>query len=145
MDLRWIRSSLWPVSSASEAESNSSDERLRQEYARASMFVLPAIVDARGDTEGLGVVLLEAMNSRVPVIASDAGGIVDIVEHEKTGLLVQPGDVTALASAIRRLARDEDKAKALGEACYRRLVERFSWDSIVDRWLAIYEQVLRRR
>jgi phosphatidylinositol alpha-1,6-mannosyltransferase len=122
-----------------------SDERLRQEYARASMFVLPAIVDARGDTEGLGVVLLEAMNSRVPVIASDAGGIVDIVEREKTGLLVPPGDASALAGAIRRLASDHEKARALGEAGYRRLVERFSWDSIVDRWLAIYEQVLRRR
>ena len=122
-----------------------SDERLRQEYALASMFVLPAIVDARGDTEGLGVVLLEAMNSRIPVIASDAGGIVDIVEHEKTGLLVPPGDVFALAGAIRRLASDGPKAKALGEAGYRRLVERFSWDSIVDRWLAIYDQVLDRR
>ena len=122
-----------------------SDERLRQEYARASMFVLPAIVDERGDTEGLGVVLLEAMNSRVPVIASDAGGIVDIVEHEKTGLLVPPGDAAALATATRRLASDGAKAKALGEAGYRRLVERFSWDSIVDRWLAIYAQVLEKR
>jgi glycosyltransferase involved in cell wall biosynthesis len=108
------------------------------------MFVLPAIVDARGDTEGLGVVLLEAMNSRIPVIASDAGGIVDIVEHEKTGLLVPSGDVHALAAAIRRLASDVENAKALGEAGYRRLVERFSWDSIVDRWLAIYEQVIKR-
>jgi glycosyltransferase involved in cell wall biosynthesis len=122
-----------------------SDERLRQEYAVASMFVLPAIVDARGDTEGLGVVLLEAMNSRVPVIASHAGGIVDIVEHEKTGLLVPPGDAASLAVAIRSLASDGQKARALGEAGYRRLVERFSWDSIVDRWLAIYDQVLERR
>jgi glycosyltransferase involved in cell wall biosynthesis len=109
------------------------------------MFVLPAIVDARGDTEGLGVVLLEAMNSRVPVIASDAGGIVDIVEHETTGLLVPPGDASALAAAIRTLATDHSRARALGEAGHRRLGERFSWDSIVDRWLAIYESVIGER
>ena len=122
-----------------------SDERLRAEYASASMFVLPAIVDARGDTEGLGVVLLEAMNSRIPVIASDAGGIVDIVEHDTTGLLVPPGDAGALAAAIRTLATDQARAQELGEAGHRRLGERFSWDSIVDRWLAIYESVIGER
>lgn len=122
-----------------------SDDALRAEYASARVFVLPAIVDSRGDTEGLGVVLLEAMNSRVPVVASDSGGIVDIVEHEKTGLLVPPGDVTALAAALRRLATEPAYAARLGEAGYRTLVERFSWDSIVGRWQAIYEDVLAER
>ena len=117
------------------------DERLRREYAEADAFVLPAIVDARGDTEGLGVVLLEAMNSRVPVVASDAGGITDIVEHERTGLLVPPGDEGALATALARLARDPALARALGEAGYRRLTERFTWDAIVSKWMAIYERV----
>ena len=118
-----------------------SDERLRTEYAEADAFVLPAIVDARGDTEGLGVVLLEAMNSRVPVVASDAGGITDIVEHERTGLLVPPGDEGALAAALARLAGDPALARALGEAGYRRLTERFTWDAIVSKWIAIYRQV----
>ena len=121
-----------------------SDERLRSEYAEADAFVLPAVVDARGDTEGLGVVLLEAMNSRVPVIASDAGGITDIVEHERTGLLVPPGDAAGLAAALRRLAEHPAEAAALGEAGYRRLAERFTWDAIVAKWIAIYERVTRR-
>ena len=121
-----------------------SDERLRTEYAEADAFVLPAIVDARGDTEGLGVVLLEAMNSRVPVVASDAGGITDIVEHERTGLLVPPGDERSLAAALARLAGDPALARALGEAGYRRLAERFTWDAIVSKWMAIYERVARR-
>jgi glycosyltransferase involved in cell wall biosynthesis len=120
-----------------------SDERLRGEYAEADAFVLPAVVDARGDTEGLGVVLLEAMNSRVPVVASDAGGITDIVEHERTGLLVPPGDETALAGALSRLARDPEVARTLGEAGYRRLTEQFTWDAIVGKWIAIYERVAR--
>jgi glycosyltransferase involved in cell wall biosynthesis len=121
------------------------DDELRRQYAAASAFVLPAIVDVRGDTEGLGVVLLEAMNSRIPVIASNAGGIVDIVEHERSGLLVPAGDAAALASAMRRLATDRTFARSLGEAGHRRLNEHFTWDSIVSRWTSIYTNVLASR
>src|SRR6266567_2967760 len=82
-----------------------SDAELQAAYAAADVFVLPAVMDRRGDTEGLGVVLLEAMNHRVPVIASAIGGITDIVEDGVSGLLVPPGDGTALAAALARLAR----------------------------------------
>src|SRR5205807_1231011 len=92
--------------------------------AGADAFVLPAVVDRRGDTEGLGVVLLEAMNHRVPVIASAIGGITDIVEDGVSGLLVPPGDAPALAAALGSLARAPDLAAGLGEAGYRRLRER---------------------
>jgi glycosyltransferase involved in cell wall biosynthesis len=68
-----------------------SEAALQQAYAAADAFVLPAIVDRRGDTEGLGVVLLEAMNHKVPVVASRIGGILDIVEDGVSGLLVPPG------------------------------------------------------
>jgi glycosyltransferase involved in cell wall biosynthesis len=121
-----------------------SDERLRQEYADADAFVLPAVVDARGDSEGLGVVLLEAMNSRVPVVASAVGGITDIVEDEVTGLLVPQADERALAEALGRLARDDAFAARLGEAGYRRLRTEFSWDAIVPRWLTLYDRVRAR-
>jgi glycosyltransferase involved in cell wall biosynthesis len=121
-----------------------SDERLRQEYADADAFVLPAVVDARGDSEGLGVVLLEAMNSRVPVVASAVGGITDIVEDEVTGLLVPQGDERALAEALERLQRDDAFAQRLGEAGYRRLGTEFSWDAIVPRWLTLYDRVRAR-
>ncbi len=121
-----------------------SDERLRQEYADADAFVLPAIVDARGDSEGLGVVLLEAMNSRVPVVASAIGGITDIVEDEVSGLLVPEGDERALAEALERLVRDDAFARRLGEAGFRRLGTHFSWDAIVPRWLTLYDRVRAR-
>src|SRR2546426_510520 len=84
--------------------------------AAASVLVLPAIVDARGDTEGLGVVLLEAMSYGVPVIGSDLGGITDIVTDGETGLLVPPQDSAALAAALERLATDRGLARRLGEA-----------------------------
>ncbi len=121
-----------------------SAEALQQAYAAADAFVLPAIVDRRGDTEGLGVVLLEAMNQRVPVVASRIGGIPDIVEDGVSGLLVPPGDAAALAAALERLAREPDLAARLGDAGYRRLRERFSWEAIVARWEAVYQAAAAR-
>jgi len=121
-----------------------SDAELQAAYAGADAFVLPAVVDRRGDTEGLGVVLLEAMNHRVPVIASAIGGITDIVEDGVSGLLVPPGDAPALAAALGRLAGAPDLAAGLGEAGYRRLRERFGWDAITRRWLEVYAAAVRQ-
>ncbi len=120
-----------------------SDEELRHAYARADVFVLPSVLDARQDTEGLGVVLLEAMNYSVPVIASDIGGITDIVVDERTGLLVPPGDERALATALSRVLTDPALAQGLGAAGRQRLHEAFSWDRIVDRWDEVYRRVTR--
>ena len=120
-----------------------SDE-LQATYARAAVCVLPSVLDARGDTEGLGVVLLEAMNHATPVIASRIGGIPDIVEDGVSGLLVPPGDADALAAALRRLGDDPALARRLGEAGRRRLREQFSWPAIVQRWLDLYTGLVTR-
>ena len=84
---------------------------LREAYRTSDLFILPAVVDGKGDTEGLGVVLLEALEFGLPLIASDVGGIPDIVRHGETGLLVPPGDVTALADAVARVVEDPAAAK----------------------------------
>ena len=120
------------------------DEELRQAYGAASVFVLPSVLDARQDTEGLGVVLLEAMNYSVPVIASEIGGITDIVQHDRTGLLVPPGDEVALAKALSRLLTDPALSRTLGEAGRQRLHDAFSWERIVDRWQEVYAGALTR-
>jgi glycosyltransferase involved in cell wall biosynthesis len=120
-----------------------SDDELRQAYAAADVFVLPSVLDARQDTEGLGVVLLEAMNYAVPVIASEIGGITDIVQHERTGLLVPPGNEVALGSALSRVLTDSVLAHTLGEAGRQHLREAFSWSHIVDRWEEIYARATR--
>jgi glycosyltransferase involved in cell wall biosynthesis len=78
------------------------------------------------------------MSYRKPVVASDIGGITDIVAHDQTGLLVPPGDAAALAAALERLARDPDAARRLGEAGYRLVREKFTWDPIVARWAEVY-------
>lgn len=89
------------------------------------------------------MVLLEAMNYSVPVIASDIGGITDIVQHERTGLLVPPGNEAALASALTRVLADGALAHTLGEGGRRLLRETFSWDRIVERWEDVYARVMQ--
>jgi glycosyltransferase involved in cell wall biosynthesis len=118
------------------------EPELHRAFARASVLVLPSIVDARGDTEGLGVVLLEAMSYRIPVIASKVGGITDIVADGETGLLVAPQDSVALAGALERLAADPRLAERLAEAGRRYVQHHFSWPAIVDEWLACYAAAL---
>ena len=114
-----------------------SDDELVAAYRRAAAFVLPATMDERADTEGLGVVLLEAMSHGVPVVATRLGGIPDIVLDGETGLLVED-TVPALAVGIERVVSDPAAARAMGEAGRRRVRESFAWDTIVDRLDAIY-------
>lgn len=115
-----------------------SADQLRAAYAAATVFVLPSVPDDAGETEGLGVVLLEAMANRVPVIASRTGGILDIVRDEETGLLVTPGDPAALAAALDRLAGDPPLRERLVTNAARLVAERFDWDRIVARVLEVY-------
>jgi glycosyltransferase involved in cell wall biosynthesis len=134
---------------AEQVHANALDERvdirgrvpegaLREAYAAASVFVLPAIVDERGETEGLGVVLLEAMSYGIPVVGSDIGGITDIIENEESGLLVPPADAEQLARTLERLARDPSLAARLGAAGLRRVQAEFGWPGIMRKWAECY-------
>ncbi len=122
-----------------------SPEELDAAYAEASVFVLPAVVDARGDTEGLGMVLLEAMTYRVPVISTPLGGVTDIVQHDSTGLLVPPNDASALAAAITLLATNPAIAQRLGTAGRDYALSHFSWNAVLAQWRALYAGVLTAR
>jgi len=113
-------------------------EELAELYAGCDLFVLPAIVDSRGDTEGLGVVLVEAMSYKKPVIATNVGGIPDIVRHNETGILVEQRDPQALARAIEAMLTDENKARELARAGLDYVKEYFSWPRIVDQVMALY-------
>ncbi len=114
---------------------------LDRAYRSATVFALPAVVDARGDTEGLGMVLLEAMSYHVPVVTTALGGITDIVEDGKTGVIVPPNDATALATAFRRLIADRDLVARLGEEAERLIENRFSWPHIIDQFASVYESL----
>ncbi len=121
------------------------DAELHQAFVTSDLLVLPSIIDARGDTEGLGVALLDAMSYGIPAIASRVGGIPDIIENGVSGLLVPPADPQALAAAIERLARDPAYARRLADAGRERLRTHFSWDVITAKWDAVYSAVSASR
>jgi glycosyltransferase involved in cell wall biosynthesis len=85
-------------------------------YQTCDIFVLPAIFDEPVDTDGLGLVLVEALINERPVIASAVAGIVEVIKHKRTGLLVPERSETALARAILRLLEDRLLARQLGRA-----------------------------
>ena len=118
-----------------------SPEMLRREYLQGNCFVLPAIVDSNGDTEGLGVVLIEAMQSGLPVVASDVGGIPDVVVDGETGILVPEKDPDALANAFTRLEGDRSLESRLVEGASRRIGEYFNWKKIATRQIAVYRNL----
>lgn len=95
------------------------------------LFVLPSL------EEGLPMVLLEAMATALPVVATDVGSVSRLVEDGTTGLLVPPRDPEALGEALVRLVSDAAARRRLGAAARRRVVEHFS----VERMLAAYESL----
>jgi len=100
-----------------------SHTELPHDYAGADIVVVPSIVDETGDRDGLPNVVLEAMASGRPVVASDVGAMRSAVVNGATGALVPPGDALALAAAIERLAGVPDLRKRMGRSG-RALAER---------------------
>jgi phosphatidyl-myo-inositol dimannoside synthase len=102
-----------------------SDAELEREYCAASLFVLPT-VPVHG-TEGFGIVLLEAMSHRIPIIASDIGGVAEVLDNGSCGVLVAPGDPARLSDAIRRVAGDGALRDRLASAALERLLKQYVW------------------
>jgi glycosyltransferase involved in cell wall biosynthesis len=98
-------------------------ETLPALYAESHIVVAPCVVDGSGDRDGLPNVVLEAMSSARPVVASDVAAISTAVRHGQTGLLVPPGDAQALATALLELIDDEARRTLMGRSG-RRAVER---------------------
>src|SRR5262249_36032629 len=95
------------------------------------------------DTEGLGVVLVEALSFRTPVVASGVGGIVDVIRHEQTGLLVPERDPDALADAVVRVLRDPHLARALAERGLEHARDYFDGERSPGRVLEAYRSSRR--
>ncbi|MBD3421125.1 MAG: glycosyltransferase [Chitinivibrionales bacterium] len=98
--------------------------QLTELYQSSDIFVFPSLEAAQG-AEGFGIVLLEAMYYRLPIIASRAGGIVEVVEG--CAELVLPGDADALCDALLRVCRDPGLRRRMIENGTRRLYERYVW------------------
>jgi glycosyltransferase involved in cell wall biosynthesis len=118
------------------------NEELAKIYLSSSVFMLPAIVDSKGDTEGLGVVLIEAMTFGLPVVASNVGGIPDVVLDEKTGVLVPEKDPQAIKDALLRVLRDESLQERLTAEAKRHIEESFSWPAVTAKLDNLYNRLL---
>ena len=122
-----------------------SPEDLANEYRTANVFVLPAIVDHKGDTEGLGVVLIEAMELGLPIVASNVGGIPDVVVDGESGILVPEKDPEALANAFKRIASDRSLLESLLAGARKRIADCFTWDGIIQRQVETYTRLVNKR
>ncbi|MEO1320651.1 MAG: glycosyltransferase, partial [Pseudomonadota bacterium] len=89
--------------------------------------------------EGLGVSLLEAAAASVPVVGFAAGGVMEAVANEHSGLLVESGDAIALGAAIGRLLGDPELRKRMGDNARRRVEAEFSIEVMVNRYAALYD------
>lgn len=94
-------------------------------YAESHVVVVPSVEDAEGDRDGLPNVVLEAMASGRPVVASDIGAIKSAITLGRTGLLVRPGDRAALTRALTRLAERPSLGSELGRLARRRVEQRY--------------------
>jgi glycosyltransferase involved in cell wall biosynthesis len=103
------------------------------------IFVMPSLY------EGFGISLIEAMAARRPVVATEVGGIPEVVIHNESGLLVPPGDHMALAAAINRLMSDPTFAEKLAACGQARVQERFSIQAAAKHHEVLYENLLARR
>jgi glycosyltransferase involved in cell wall biosynthesis len=110
-----------------------------EDWVRAAdVFALPSMYEA------LGIALVEAAACGLPAVASRTGGIPDVVENDRSGVLVTPGDVVALAAALRRLVADPGTASAMGLAAREIALARFDERDAVDRYRALFREVAGR-
>lgn len=112
-------------------------------YRRALCVVLPSVYttvfgDHYAIPELLGQTLLEGMACGTPAVCTAVGGMPEVVDDGVTGFVVPPNDPAALAAKIRWLREHPAEARQMGQAARQRVLDRFSWDRVVDRCLEAY-------
>ncbi|ADD01558.1 glycogen synthase [Thermoanaerobacter mathranii subsp. mathranii str. A3] len=113
-------------------------EEIIELYSNAEVFACPSIY------EPFGIINLEAMACKTPVVASATGGIKEVVVHEETGFLVEPGNSEELAKYINILLNNKDLAIKFGENGRKRVEEMFSWESIARKTYEMYKDVIEK-
>jgi glycosyltransferase involved in cell wall biosynthesis len=114
-----------------------SQQKLSRYYRESDVVVLPSV------DEGFGLVLVEAQLCQTPVIGADSGGIPDIIEPEKTGLLFPPGEAHSLAYSINRILTDGELARNLTLNAYQKARKRFSPENIAQDFIRIYDGLIK--
>jgi glycosyltransferase involved in cell wall biosynthesis len=121
-----------------------SPAEVRSHYAEGGIFVMPAVTDWKGEQEGFGMVIVEAMAYGLPVVASRSGGIPDIIRDGENGLLVPERDVAALADAIQRVIDDGALAARVASAARDDVRHRFAPARIATAFDTVYRRAARQ-
>jgi len=121
-----------PLGSRVRLLGEATEEEVLAALRRASVFALPS------RTESLGVALMEAMSCERAVVAADVGGVPEVLDGGRCGLLVPPGDAGPLAGAIRDLLRDPARRRTLGKAARERVIQRFRLEDSVAALRALW-------
>jgi glycosyltransferase involved in cell wall biosynthesis len=112
---------------------------LAERYRHATALVMPA------SDEGLGLVAAEALLCETPVVAFASGGLLDLIDHDQTGLLAPAGDAAALARAVDDLLDRPDRGAALGRAGRAAVLARFGAHAVAQRYATLYHELERHR
>jgi glycogen(starch) synthase len=102
----------------------------------AEVCVVPSLF------EPFGIVALEAMAAKSPVVVSDTGGLSEIVDHEKTGIKVYPNNTDSLAWGITKILLDDNFRNSIRENAYNKILEKYDWDKIAQQTRQTYESVI---
>jgi phosphatidylinositol alpha-1,6-mannosyltransferase len=109
-----------------EIKTSLSDDELELEYKKASFFIFPSIYCKNG-VEGFGIALLEAMANNLPIIATNAGGIPEVLDNGNCGILVPSNNPQAIKDAIIKLSEDKELKQKLIKNAIERLLKYFVW------------------
>ncbi len=112
------------------------EENLLKLQKAADVSVVPSLF------EPFGIVALEAMAAKSPVVVSDTGGLSEIVEHDVTGVKVYPNNADSLAWGITKILMDYGYAMQIRENAYKKILEKYDWDKIAQQTRGMYEAVL---
>ena len=111
------------------------DDDLMKIYSIIDIACFPSLY------EPFGIVALEAMAARVPVVVSDAGGLPEVVENNVTGLTTYAGSPNSLADGLLKLLHEPETARRMADAAYERVLTTFNWDTIATQTTGTYERV----
>ncbi|MDI6916166.1 MAG: glycosyltransferase family 4 protein [Thermoplasmatales archaeon] len=113
------------------------DNDLPKYYSASDVFVAPSI-----RVEGLPLVVLEAMASGKTVIASNIGGIPDVIENWKDGILVPAGDTKALTESVMKVLMEKEISNKIKKNARRKILEKFSVEKMVDETINVYKSLI---
>ena len=114
---------------------------LSRYYATADIFIGPSVIAKGGDTEGQPAAFIEAMASKTAIVASDVGGIKDMIEDGKTGLMVPQKDPRQITKAIFTLCKDNALKQRLEENGKQCITKKFSWEAVAQQYMSLYELI----